>query len=780
MRIIAGAGTGKTRVLTYRVAYLVTNFNLAPSRIVAITFTNKAANELKERVKKILTEQGLPENRLPLVCTFHSFCYRFLRREIDVLKSFNRNFVIVDDDDSNDIKKNVCEQLDIWSDKERRSYLFAVIGHLKSEGITCEEVEKNDIANPFGPMSPEDIIKGYKLYQQLLMKNNALDFDDLLIFTVQILKEHPDIRERWQHHYDAFLVDEFQDTNKLQYDLVKLLLRNNTSLSVVGDPDQTIYTWRGANVSIITDQLKKDFPDLDTVTLDLNYRSTQNILDKANVLIKNNNRRLDKSLTAASGVSGDAVEYKNCLNEDNQADYICNQIISLLSKGAKYQDITVIYRSNYLSRSIEKCLNRNQIPYVIYGGLKFYERQEVKAALAYLRLLVNPKDDFSFKKIIQFPKIGLGDKGLAALAGFADKKGESIWEVILDTPEIHFRSGTQNAIDKLVDSYKQCLEDLKQAKTGADYSTYLFKYFDSVGLIRCVQELDKIKDKNDIDADEKDTKLNNVKELLTEIKQFIDAPHFDSEGNKAESVTLTDFLIDVALQTSQDVGSDASSQNAKENRVKLMTAHVSKGLEFPYVFVVSLDQDVFPSKHADTPKAMEEERRLFYVAMTRAEKNLYLYSFSGEGYDGTPRLPSQFLKEIGFNPKIQTFNRNTSDLYSGGYRRSSYGGYYSSSYSGGSNRGTSSYASTPAFTPGSVLDQQDQMARSLLNARPRPRAHQTVLADSLSKGDKIAHVTFGVGTILDLTPTVLTVQFPDPYGVKKIGRAFNKVFKKVS
>ncbi len=769
LRIVAGAGTGKTRVLTYRIAYLITRLNVAPNRIVAITFTNKVAKEMQDRVGKLLAKAQIQAAYKPLISTFHGFCYRFLRREIQHLEGFNTQFSISDEDDQKVLWKRVFDDVHLGDDKDRKRYVTGLIGRLKSRGIFPEDTQ-DSMFPPYGIVSPQIVHRAYDIYQGLLKKNNAMDFDDLLMFTLRILENFPDVRTRWQNKFDAYLIDEFQDTNELQYKLVGLLLPPNGSLTVVGDPDQTIYTWRGADNDIITRFLPHDYKDLETVTLDVNYRSTQAILDKANMLIKNNSNRVDKSLVSFSGEKGSQVDYTYCFSQDNEASVVVNKALGLKSKGVKFGDMAIIYRSNYLSQPFEKALTQNRVPYAVYGGQKFFERKEVKDALAYLRLLVNTKDDFSFQRIIKAPNIGIGEKTLQSLQTQAYAHGLSLFETIrTDLGNLSLKSGVQLRLGKTLQAYEDCAEDVPTAADGTELTAVLFRYLVETGYIAYVQEVDTKEDKNSFDINDRDTRLKNVRGLLGQLQNFMDSDQFDENGAPIKP-TLEDFLIDVAIQSDQDTMEAA-------DKLMMMTAHVSKGLEFPYVFVVGLNNGTFPTNHAiqnGTAKAIEEERRLFYVAMTRAKKGLFLSSFGGYSFaSGGPQVPSLFLEEIGFKPKPpqgeNPFAPQRGDLY-----RPTKGGQAKTYYSDGT--------AYPAYLSGSLAEAAMKSADALLNTRsPRPssRPATALEATTYAVGDRIAHVSFGLGVVTAVSKTTLTVSFKEPYGTKVLGKGFIKAFRKV-
>lgn len=763
LRIIAGAGTGKTRVLTYRIAYLISEMEINPNRIVAITFTNKVAKEMQERVEKLMDENGinLGINR-PLIATFHGYCYRFLRRESNALDGFNTKFGIAEEDEQKSIFKQVFESMRIDKDKDLQKEIISKIGNLKSDGVFPEDVTE-DMLPSFGLAKPSEIIDAYQRYQDRLKQLNKMDFDDLLMFTVRILKEREDIRNRWKRKFDAYLIDEFQDTNLLQYELVQFLLSDRTMLSVVGDPDQTIYTWRGAKSDLIQHALPKDFSDLETVTLDLNYRSTQKILDKANMLIKNNLGRLDKSLVAFNKEEGDDVTYTSCSSDEMEAGLVVNKILDLYRNGAMYKDMVIIYRSNYLSRPFENKLTANKIPYAVYGGMKFFDRMEVKGALAYMRLLVNPQDDFSFIRTLNQPARGVGIVSYQNIKNFAVSKGLGTFEACLENlDDIPLKPAMYSSLKKYFETYKEYAEKLQFAKKE-DVKGIIDIYLNKMGFIKYINDLDTREDRKSFDTNDKNTRMKNVLSLMGMLTEFLENDHFDEEGNPIEP-SLEEFLIDVALQSAQDEVDDA-------NKVLLMTAHVSKGLEFPCVFVVGLDQRIFPTSHAEEKglMAIEEERRLCYVAVTRAKTKLFISSQGGfsyiyQGYN----MPSQFIEEMGFKKiNTQSIYRDESinNKWSGGYSNKSKGRY---EYDG-------------------VFKQQKKPTRQPLKpvivqapVAATPNFSQTKLESEMySIGDKIAHVSFGKGEVIEVTTKEIIVKFDEPFGVKKLMKGF-KAFRKVA
>lgn len=761
LRIIAGAGTGKTRVLTYRIAYLISEVGINPNRIVAITFTNKVAKEMQDRVTRLMSENDMPllTNR-PWISTFHGFCYRFLRRECLALDGFNTKFTIADDEQQKAIYKQVFAEMHLDKDKETQKSIIGQIGNLKSKGIFAEDVTENMLP-PFGQAKPSDIIRAYNLYQESLKKSDCMDFDDLLMFTSKILKEHDDIRERWQRKFDAYLVDEFQDTNYLQYELIQLLLDKEAMLTVVGDPDQTIYTWRGADSELIQYSLPKDYPDLETVTLDLNYRSTQKILDKANLLIKNNAGRLDKSLVAFNREDGRDVSYIPCTSNDLEAALVANKIVDLHREGVQFKDIVVIYRSNYLSQPFESKLTGNKIPYAVYGGLKFFDRAEVKTALAYMRLLVNIQDDYSFVRALGAPSRGIGATSYQMIKDYATERGIGTFEECLNhRDEIPLKPAMRKNLDEFMSVYEEYKEKLTFVETEG-IKDVVEKYLMSIGFYGYVNDLDTKEDQKSFDINDKNTRMKNVRQLIVMLMEFLESDHFDEDGNHLDA-TLEEFLIDVALQSAQDEVGDS-------NKVLLMTAHVSKGLEFPYVFVVGLDEGIFPTNHAleRGRKAIEEERRLCYVAMTRAKKQLFLSSQGGYSYiSQSVNVPSQFLDEIGFHEKPKYAQRD---------EQRPWGGY------GQSNKSKGRYAYDGVF--GSSIKAKPVQSKPVINNTPTTvssnYSDSKASSEIYSVGDKVAHISFGIGEVIEVGAKNIKVTFPEPYGTKVLMKGF-KAFRKVS
>ncbi len=734
LRIIAGAGTGKTRTLTYRLAYLIKS-GIKPSDIVAITFTNKVANEMKSRVSKILQDDGFKADGHPIISTFHGFCYRFLRKEITALPNHSQNFTILDDTDQKNIYKDIFSTMIKGNSKAFVSSVVSKISSLKTDGKFLEDVTEDDVPDN-SSFTYKELIYVYGKYQRLLLKQNLVDFDDLLMFTYKIMKENKEIRKYWRNRFKAILVDEFQDTNYLQYEIVRLFLGEDSSLTVVGDPDQTIYTWRGAKNDIIKNRLERDFPDLESVILDDNYRSTQEILDTANKLIQCNKNRVKKDLNAASKIQGKKVEYYLAFDQDKEAYHIANTISKLVSEqDVKYKDIAVIYRANYLSNKIEKQMTSFRIPYEIYGGLKFYERAEIKDALSYLRLAITP-DDISFKRILQAPSKGVGEVTLNKASELAANYDCTLFDVFyLHSDELRLPNNTKLALKRFFDAYKSFKTLLDSHEDNFKLITGIRTYLNDTGFLNYVKAEDiKKENKYAFTASTATSKVDNVNELLHDIQGFLEKDQLNMDGELIPN-TLSEFLISVALQSDQDTMNDT-------DQVSLMTGHVSKGLEFPYVFVTGLNENIFPSSHAimsaDPFEKIEEERRLCYVCMTRAQKELYLSSFSGFDYFSKEQfVPSRFLKEAGFtrNAEKQSYVPTEREAYTGSHKMKN-------------------------------INASKMKAKQFATASTS-RVNISQNKDSYQVGDKVIHTSFGVGEVISVENNKILVTFPEA-GLKSL------------
>ena len=629
VRIIAGAGSGKTRVLTYRIAYLIDELGVEPWKILAITFTNKVANEMKSRVDKMLPH----ESKDLTIRTFHSFAAYFLRHEISVL-GFPSSFTIFDEEDQTKLIKDIAATMGFKRGDKIVGKALAYIGKQKLLGKYPDDVK---IIKP----SFEDektCLEIYQTYEEEKYKNYALDFDDLLLQTNFILENYPDIRMKWQERIDHILVDEFQDTNDVEYKMINFLKKPLTSLYVVGDPDQTIYTWRGANQNIILD-LNKRYVDMITIVLDRNYRSTQAILNAANKLIAHNKLRVTKNLyTKEQG--GEAITVNCSPSGRLEADYVAREINKLKKYGGyNYSDIALLYRSNYITMDFEAALTRYQIPYKIFGGTKFYQRREIKDVLAYFHLIVNTKDDVSFSRILNVPKRGFGEASENLLKAEANNAKQSLYEYVRDVEveKSELKKTLLNSLKSMVTLIEIAREDIK--KNEEVFSKILEDMIWSTGYQEYL-----------LKEDDGDERLENVKALFEDIRHYL---------KNNPSSTFDEYLQNIALLSAQDEIIDG-------DHVTLMTVHTAKGLEYPVVFVLRFNQGVFPNQRAMAEGgylAMEEERRLAYVAMTRAKKKLYLtlamdFSYVLQG----SLVPSQFLKESGNEVVINRDNMFHSGL----------------------------------------------------------------------------------------------------------------------
>ena len=685
VRVIAGAGSGKTRVLTTRILYLIDQWGIPSENILAITFTNKAAKEMKDRIEKMVDDNG----NSSFISTIHSFCLYFLRREIKVL-DYPSNFSVIDTDDQKLIIKEAIKQYDIENTKGEINNILNYISNNKAAGIDCLaalDMANNDKYTMYA--------KAYQYYMDRCKQQYYLDFDDLLLFTNRILKTKSQIKEKWQKKYQFILVDEFQDIDNVQYELISHLASETSYVYVVGDPDQTIYSWRGANINIILDFDKK-FKNAETIILNQNYRSTQNILNGANSLISYNKNRVKKDLISQNSV-GDKIIHFSAGSEESESMYIVDKINSFLAKGNNYQDIAILYRSNYLSRSIEKRLVDYHIPYIIYGGIRFYERKEIKDMLAYLKML-SIKDDISVKRTINIPKRGIGDKSIDALFDYARENNLSLYQAI-DT--------YQGSGEKKMKAYKQLIDELTEQSNDKSLTDLFDMVFQQSGYR---EMLTNSKDPEDAN------RLENIKELMNDIEDF-------SKSNV--DATLDDYLANVALYTDIQNSSD-------ENVVRLMTVHAAKGLEFDIVFVCALSDGIFPSQRSieeSGNKGLEEERRLAYVAFTRARKVLILTDNRGFSYsEGASKRPSRFIEEID-SQYLKDYNKVVND------------NYYNSSSS-------------------TVISH-----------------NKTVTSSKYKNGDKVYHDVFGEGIVLKSEGGNVQIAFSFPYGVKTIAASFPKLHK---
>ncbi len=609
--ILAGAGSGKTRVLTNRIAYLIKEKGVHPASILAITFTNKAAKEMRERIDRLV--ENISDSIW--VSTFHSMCVRILRRDIQKI-DYDRSFVIFDYTDQQTVVKDCLKELNINEKNFPPKSMLEMIGKAKDElidPVTYEKMYASDYRMA-------KVAKIYELYQKKLKQNNAVDFDDIIMLTIKLFSNNPEVLEYYQRKFKYVLVDEYQDTNTAQYSLVSMLSQKSRNLCVVGDDDQSIYGWRGANIRNILD-FEKEFKDCVTIKLEQNYRSTQTILDAANCVIKNNCGRKNKSLWTENK-GGDRIRHSECANEHEEAYFIANEIKKLSSaKDMQYKDFAILYRINAMSRVVEEMLMKEGIAYKIFGGLKFYDRKEIKDLLAYLRLIQNPADNISLKRCINEPKRGIGNTTIETAERHANSRDVSIFSIISAASEV---PELGRAASKL-EGFVTMISRLRILKETMKVSELIQEVIEQSGIQKSYEEEDTL---------EAQSRIENIKELVSVALEF---------EAKNEEQTLEDFLANVSLVA------DIDNMDENGDYVVLMTLHSAKGLEFPVVFMVGMEEGIFPGyRSMSDENELEEERRLCYVGITRAKQKLYLTNTFTRTLFGntTYNRASRFLKEI--------------------------------------------------------------------------------------------------------------------------------------
>lgn len=612
--IMAGAGSGKTRVLTHRIAYLIATRKAPPWAILAITFTNKAAREMQERVSQLVGQEG----KDIWVSTFHSMCVRILRRDIERI-GFSSSFSILDSTDQLSVIRNCMKDLNIDTKKFEPKAVQAMISTAKNELITPQQYEQK-----VGDYFEGIVAKVYTMYQKRLRQNNSLDFDDLIMKTIELFKEVPDVLDFYQKKFSYIHVDEYQDTNRAQYMLCKLLANKHHRICVVGDSDQSIYRWRGADITNILN-FEEDYPEATTIFLEQNYRSTSNILNAANAVIALNTGRKPKNLWTDKG-DGDKIKVYRASSEHDEGYFVTSEIHNSIKRGRSYRDHAILYRTNAQSRVIEETLIKSDIPYQIVGGIKFYDRKEIKDLLAYLRLLSNPDDDISLTRIINVPKRGIGDTTVGKLAAAAAERGVSIFRLLYTVDDLGFSGRTRNALVEFYDmiaALHQMVEYLSVTELTEK-------------LLEMTQYRLELQNENTIESR---SRLENIDEFLSVTMEF--------EKNN-EDKTLVAFLTDLALISDIDTMND-EEEDQPGDAVILMTMHSAKGLEFPVVFIIGMEEGVFPHSRAfQDNEELEEERRLAYVGITRAEERLFLTCAQMRTLFGrtTANAPSRFLEEI--------------------------------------------------------------------------------------------------------------------------------------
>lgn len=610
--IMAGAGSGKTRVVTSKIAYIIEEKNVFPGNILAITFTNKAALEMKTRVADLL---NMDVERM-WMGTFHSICVRILRRYIDKL-GYNKSFTIYDRDDQVTLVKECIKEMNVDKSMYKESTLLGRISRFKDSQIDPDTF----INENYKDFKERTVGEIYALYQKKLKFYNALDFDDLIIKAVELLKDNPSILDYYQDKFKYIFVDEYQDTNKIQYRLVKLLSGKSKIICVVGDSDQSIYSWRQADITNILD-FEKDFPGASVVLLEQNYRSTQNILNVANKVIRNNTERKDKSLWT-DNLEGDTITYEQCEYSQEEAFFVTKKIHELIYNGYKPSDIAILYRTNVQSRTFEEAFATEGLPYKIVGGLKFYDRKEVKDLIAYLKFIQNPNDNISLKRIINTPKRGIGNSTIQKIEEYATMSGDSIYGSILSLDEIPDLTGrAQYSLKPFVEMMNRFMA-MKEIMGIKDF---IEEVINSSGYVDELEKEDTIESKS---------RIENIKDFLSVALTF---------EAKNEGAVMEDFLSSVSLMSDMDKTIDS------DNLITMMTVHSAKGLEFPIIFLVGMEEGLFPiSRSFDNDKDLEEERRLCYVAITRAEKHLIITNAQKRTIYGSTNytMPSRFIDEMG-------------------------------------------------------------------------------------------------------------------------------------
>ncbi|MBF1212286.1 ATP-dependent helicase [Gemella morbillorum] len=583
--VIAGAGSGKTRVLTNRIAYLIAEKNVLESSILAITFTNKAAKEMKERIYSLVGETS----KYIWINTFHSMCVRILRQHIDLL-GYNKNFTILDTSEQKTIIKNIVKELNLSEDSYQPNTILKIISNSKNSMISVNEMKAQA---RFGFM--KNVAEIYEYYQKYLKKNSVLDFDDLMLKTIVLFEKHPEVLAIYQNKFEYIHVDEYQDTNVIQYKLIKMLSEVHKNICVVGDDDQSIYSWRGACSDNIIN-FEKDYEDVEVIFLDQNYRSNSTILDAANAVIKNNTDRKDKALWSENK-GGDKITVYSAANDKDETDDIAKKILDLKAQDIDYKDIAILYRANYLSRSMENSCMAFGIPYKLIGSLKFLQRQEIRDLLAYMNVIVNKNDEFSLRRIINVPKRGIGASSMAKIDNYAEQYGLSLFEALKNIDMI----GVSKKIITNIHLLTQLIEKYSQTEQYSIEDLIVGIYKDS-------GYESMLKESADAYAE---SRIENISELVSSAKQF-----------SSMNDNLIDFISEMSLT------SDADDEN-EDDSVVLSTVHAAKGLEYRVVFIMGLEENLFPSirdaeSSEDERNKMEEERRLAYVAITRAKEKLFM------------------------------------------------------------------------------------------------------------------------------------------------------------
>jgi len=675
--IIAGAGAGKTKTLTSKIAYIIDEHLATPYNILAITFTNKAAKEMRDRLYLLIGDEA----RKLQVSTFHSFGLKLLRENYELL-GYDRNFVIMDSDDSLTVVKKIIKDLDYDPKVYNPKAIRNKISSCKNELISAKAYERYAVSD-----YEQVIQKVYEKYEKKLQQNNSVDFDDLLILPIKLFREYQDVLEKYQNLYQYVLIDEYQDTNQAQYILTKMISEKNRRITCVGDDSQSIYSFRGANYKNILN-FENDYRDAKTILLEQNYRSTGNILDAANQVIKNNRDRKDKNLWTNKG-PGEKIKYYRAYNERDEAQYVIRKIKELVNRNVEYKDIAVLYRTNAQSRVVEEEMLKENLPYRVIGSFYFYSRKEIKDLIAYLRLIHNSKDNVSLLRVINTPKRGIGLKTIENLTTKADTEGISIYDAIESGKELEF---------------KKTIEKLKSVAEDLTLTELIDKVLDASGMKKELESEQTL---------EAEVRLENLEEFKSITKAF---------EEKEGLISLEDFLLEISLV------SDVEEYKDDPNRISLMTVHSVKGLEFDHVFVIGMEEGLFPHMNSLMENvALEEERRLCYVAITRARDDLHLVNARRRTLFGKEQVNpvSRFISEI--NPDLLETN---------------------------------------------VKDEIPKKEEKI-DTKEMFREEDV----DYKVGDFVYHETFGTGKVVEVTNTLVSVAFKHPHGIKKLMKNHKKLSK---
>ena len=737
--IMAGAGSGKTRVLTHRIAYLIDEKMVNPWNILAITFTNKAAREMRERAEKLKTEA-----QDCLIATFHSMCVRILRREADHI-GYNRNFTIVDPGEQRTLMKRILKNLNLDPKKWNERAILGTISNAKNDLI--DEVAYENMA---GDMYTEIVAKCYTAYQKELRQSEAMDFDDLIMLTLRLFDQNPDVLTYYQQRYQYIHVDEYQDTNHAQYQLVKLLASRFKNICVVGDADQSIYGWRGADMQNILD-FEKDYPEAKVVLLEENYRSTKTILQAANEVIRNNRNRRPKNLWTQNE-DGEEIVYYRANDEQDEALFVARTIDQLSREGYSHKDFAVLYRTNAQSRTVEEALLKSNIPYTMVGGTKFYSRKEIRDVISYLNLIANPSDNISYERVVNEPKRGVGPGTVEKIRDFASSQEISL----LDASANILLSPVKGKAAQAVYDFANMLLDLRERLDDYTVTELVEAVLEKTGYAASLAAQATL---------ESQARIENIEEFLSVTKNFDESP--DNPADESGLDKLSRFLNELALIADTDDGDQESSE------VTLMTLHAAKGLEFPVVFLVGMEENVFPlSRASEDEDELEEERRLAYVGITRAEKILYLTNANSRMLYGKTNYnhPTRFLREISSDLlDYQGLARPENSPYKVSYTNSD-----TSKFGQGMSLAQAMQERKRQAAPSSISTGSLPFGKSSQSQPSKPEVAWAI-------GDIAHHKKWGDGTVLAVSGSgnsqELKINFPE-VGLKKVLASIAPIEKK--